>query len=134
MVGYVLLGLFLIMVLGFLFSLVLYPKLGSLDFWVRMGVSLALGTLVAAYIGFATARAGVLQLGPFVGIDLALCVVFGILTYFRGGFVVIMAYTRAVLRFFRMFRAPKPPKPPVPQPEQLKKQPPEQQPEKGEGS
>ncbi|MDI6884118.1 MAG: hypothetical protein QMD00_03115 [Hadesarchaea archaeon] len=140
--GYVLLGLILIMAPGFLFSLILYPRLGDLDFWTRMGVSLALGTLVASYIGFAIAKAGVLQLGPFVGVDLALCVVFLPFVYFRGGFGVIMRYTRAVLGIFQKFKLPKPsklptpppeqPKPPEqPQPEQPKEQPKEQPPERG---
>ena len=121
----------LIMAPGFLFSLVLYPKLGDFDFWARVGASFGLGILVAAYIGFAIARAGMLQLVPFVGVDLTLCVVFAILAYFRGGFEVISAYTQAALKVLRKLRPPKPPKPPIPQLEQPKEQPPEQKGESG---
>lgn len=148
-VGYVLLGIILTMMPGFLFSLTLYPKLSNFDFWVRMGVSLALGALVISFIGFGVARAGMLELGPFVGVDLALCVAFLVVAFFRGGFEVIGTYARGGLRYaraapklFRKLKLPKrakPPTPPLEQPkeppkEQPPEKPPEQPPQKSEGS
>ncbi len=130
-VGYVVLGIILIMAPGFLLSLVLYPKLSDFDFWVRMGVGLALGALVISFIGFGIAKAGALGLPAFVGVDFGLCVAFLVVAFFRGGFEVIGTYTRgaltyarAVPRLFRKFKLPKRAKPPTPQPEQPKEQPP----------
>ena len=67
-IGYVVLGLILLMVPGFLFSTVLYPKRENLDFWARMGVSLGLGAMLAVITGYAIAMPGVstLSLEPFV--------------------------------------------------------------------
>lgn len=137
--AYALLGLFLIMVPGFLFTLVLYPRLGSMDFWERMGGSLALGVLLLIYVGFTVARLKRLEALPFVGVVSVLCVALGLVAYLRGGFEVITAYKRAAPDFFRklkraapdFFRRFKPPKPPEPsQPKE-----PEAQPEErgGEG-
>jgi uncharacterized membrane protein len=110
-IGYVLVGMFLLMVLGFLFSLVLYPKLGNLDFWTRVVVSLGLGVMLLIYVGFfiAEPELRMLQFGPFVGVTLALCAVLAVIAYIRGGAEVVIAYTRAVVRFFRKFRVHKPP-------------------------
>ena len=127
--AYALLGLFLLMVPGFLFMLVLYPRLGSLDFWERMGGSLGLGVLLLIYVGFVVAKPGLkmLEAWPFIGAVSILCVVLGFLAYLRGGFGVITAYERAVFGFFRRFRPPKPPEQPQPpQPEERPEQPPEQ--------
>jgi len=130
-IGYVLLAMFLLMVPGFLFSLVLYPKLGGLDFWTRVGMSLGLGVMLLIYVGFIIAKPepGMLQLAPFVGVTLVLCEVLSALAYLRGGAEVVLAYTRAVVRFFRKIRAPKSPQTPEPsQPKQEKQHQP--QPEK----
>lgn len=115
-IGYVLLAMFLLIVPGFLFSLVLYPKLGSLDFWTRVGVSLGLGVMLLIYVGFFIAKPELrmLQFAPFVGVTLGLCVVLSVLAYLRGGAEVVLAYTRAVVGFFRKFRAPKTNQPSVP--------------------
>lgn len=124
--GYMIPGLFLLIVPGFLFSLVLYPKLESLDFWGRMGMSLALGVMLVIYMGYFLARPelAMLQLSPFLGLTAGICAVLAVLAYFRGGFEVITAYTRAVTRFFRKFKPPKLPRPPSPPPpEQLPKEP-----------
>ena len=125
-IAYVLLGLFLLMVPGFLFTLVLYPRVGRLDFWGRMGLSLGLGVLLLIYVGFVVAQPGLkmLEAGPFVGVVLAVCVGLAFLAYLRGGFEVIIVYKRAATRIFQKFRPPKPPSPPpAPQPEQLPEQP-----------
>ncbi len=116
--GYVILGLFLLIAPGFLFSLILYPKLESLDFWARMGMSLALGVMLVIYVGYFLARPelAMLQLAPFVGLTVGVCAVLVVIAYFRGGFEVIIAYTRVVMGFFRKFKPPKPPQPPIPPP------------------
>ena len=140
--AYVLLGLFLLMVPGFLFTLVLYPRKESLDFWERMGVSLGLGVLLLIYVGFAVAQPGLklLEAGPFVGAVFGVCVVLFVLAYLRGGLGVLIAYERATMRIFRKFVPRRPPKPPEPeqpqppQPEQPQERAPEQPPEqKSEG-
>jgi uncharacterized membrane protein len=115
-IGYVLLGMFLLIVPGFLFSLVLYPKLENLDFWSRVGVSLGLGVMLLIYVGFFIAKPELrmLQLAPFVGVTMGLCVVLAILAYLRGGAEVVLVYTRAVVRFFRKSRVSKPSQTPVP--------------------
>ncbi len=114
-IGYVLLGIFLLIVPGFLFSLVLYPKLENLDFWSRVGVSLGLGVMLLIYVGFFIAKPelGMLQLAPFVGVTVGLCVVLAILAYLRGGAEVVLTYTRVVVRFFKS-KASKPSRTPTP--------------------
>lgn len=128
-IGYVVLGLFLLIVPGFLFSLVLYPKLASLDFWARIGMSLALGVMLAIYVGYLLARPelAMLQGGPFLGLTVGVCAVLAVIAYFRGGFEVIIAYTRAVVRFFRKFKPPKLSKPPIPPPSEQ----PQEEPKEG---
>ncbi|MDH5443552.1 MAG: hypothetical protein OEX16_04525, partial [Hadesarchaea archaeon] len=76
--AYVLFGLFLLMVPGFLFTLVLYPRRESLDFWQRMGVSLGLGVLVLIYLGFVLVQPSLkmLTLVPFVLAVFGVCLLF----------------------------------------------------------
>ena len=97
---YVLLGLFLLMVPGFLFTLVLYPRRESLDFWGRMGVSLGLGVLVLIYLGFVLAQPGLkmLTLVPFVLAVFGVCLLFVFIAYWRGGLQVAIIYARALMR------------------------------------
>jgi len=131
-----LLGLFVLMVPGFLFSLVLYPRREGFDFWKRMGASLGLGVLLLIYVGFVLAQPGarMLEAAPFIGAVLTACVVFAILAYLRGGFEVVTAYKRAAVGAFRKLGPSKPPQqPPAPQPPQQPPapqppQPPQQQP------
>jgi len=115
-IGYVLLGVFLLMVPGFLFSLVFYPKLKSLDFWSRAGVSLGLGVMLLIYVGFFIAKPelSMLQFAPFAGVTVGLCVVLAVLAYVRGGAEVVIAYTQAVVRFFKKSGASKPSQTPAP--------------------
>jgi uncharacterized membrane protein len=138
-IAYVLLGLFLLMFPGFLFSLVLYPKLEGIDFWTRAGMSLGLGVMLLLYVGFFIAKPELkmLQLAPFVGVTFLLCAVLAVGAYLRGGSEVVRAYTKAVFKFLRKAKAPKaekpsPTSPPKPeeqtkpkQEEQTPKQPPE---------
>lgn len=109
-------GLFLLVTPGFLFSLVLYPKNESLDFWTRAGMSVALGAMFVVYVGYVTARLGALQLAPFVGVTSVLCIAFGILVYLRGGFGVIVAYKRGAFRLLKKLKPKRMPKQPLPQP------------------
>ena len=102
-VVYVIAGLLLLLVPGFLFSTVLYPDADRLDFWTRVGVSLGLGSMLAAFVGFAIALPGIraLSLMPFVEATAALSAVLLILTYLRGGFRVFGAYRRGASRILR---------------------------------
>ncbi len=101
-IGYIILGLILVMVPGFLFSLVLYPKIERLDFWARMGVSLGLGVMLAAFVGYSIAMPGIkaLYLGPFVIVTLVLSIILGILAYLRGGLIVITKYKDWATKIF----------------------------------
>jgi len=136
---YVLFGLFLLMVPGFLFTLVLYPRRESLDFWERMGVSLGLGVLVLIYLGFVLAQPGVkmLTLVPFILAVLGVCLLFVFIAYWRGGLEVAIIYERALMRkisrlgyvraLMRKISRLRPPKP-KPVPPEEKPTPPEQPP------
>ncbi|KUO39574.1 MAG: hypothetical protein AVW05_04280 [Hadesarchaea archaeon DG-33] len=108
--AYVLFGLFLLMVPGFLFTLVLYPRKESLDFWQRMGVSLGLGVLVLIYLGFVLAQPGLkmLTLAPFVLAVFGVCLLFALIAYWRGGLEVAIIYERALMRKISKLRQPKP--------------------------
>ena len=123
---YLLFGLFLLMVPGFLFTLVLYPRRESLDFWERMGVSLGLGVLVLIYLGFVLAQPGVkmLTLAPFILAVLGVCLLFAFIAYWRGGLEVAIIYARALVRKISRLRPPKP----KPVPPKEKPTPPEQPP------
>ncbi len=92
-VVYVIAGLILVLVPGFLFSTVLYPKRDSLDLWSRVGVSVGLGAMLAVIVGYIIAMPGVstLSLGPFVIATLVLSVIMAALSYLRGGLGVISA-------------------------------------------
>lgn len=120
-VGYIILGMILVMVPGFLFSTVLYPKNENLDFWTRMGVSLGLGSMLAAFVGFSIAMPGIrsLSLEMFTIATLVVCIVLGILTYLRGGFTVLAAYRNRALKILRRQKAPlqQPPTEPTEQPQ-----------------
>ena len=133
-IAYVLLGLFTLMVPGFLFTLVLYPRKESLDFWERMGVSLALGVLVLIYLGFVLAQPGlkILTLVPFVLALFGVCLLFAFIAFWRGGLEIAMIYERALMRKISRLRPPKPkPVPPQEQPalpEEKPAPPPEERP------
>ncbi len=107
---YALFGLFLLMVPGFLFTLVLYPRRESLDFWERMGVSLGLGVLVLIYLGFVLAQPGLkmLTLVPFVLAVFGVCLLFTLIAYWRGGLEIAIAYERALMQKISRLRPPKP--------------------------
>ena len=102
-VGYVIVGLILVMVPGFFFSRVLYPKKGSLDFWERAGASLGLGIMLAAITSYIIAMPGVstLSLSPFVIGTLILSVIMAVLGFLRGGLGAISPRLGAAPKIFR---------------------------------
>lgn len=136
-IGYILLGLFMLFVPGFLLTLVFFPKPGSLDLWERLGVSLGLGVIVLFYIGVVLARPDwkLLRLEPFVGVVLAVCGFFAVAAYLRKGHAVVAIYGRHMVR---AIHKPRPPAPPPAQPpaqptgEQVK--PAQEQKAEGEGN
>jgi hypothetical protein len=100
-VAYVIAGLLAVGVPGFLFSLVLYPKLGDMDFWMRAGSSLGLGAILILLEGYSLARVHSLTLGGFV---MSTAVTSGILlagVYIRGGAGVVSAYWNGFIRGLR---------------------------------
>jgi len=122
--GYILLGLFMLFVPGFLLTLVFFPKPGSLDFWERVAVSLGLGVMVLIYIGVVLARPEwkMLRLVPFMEAVLVLCGFFAVAAYLRKGYAVVAIYGRRVMQVIHK------PKPPMPPPAQPPAQPTEEQP------
>ncbi|MBC7219728.1 MAG: hypothetical protein H5T49_06340 [Hadesarchaea archaeon] len=104
--GYVIIGLILVLVPGFLLSIVLYPKRENLDFWSRAGTSLGLGAMIAALVGYVISMPGlsVLSLGSFVMGTLIVCIILAIIAYLRGGFGVIFWYKTQILCKFRKQR------------------------------
>lgn len=107
-IGYILLGLFMLFVPGFLLTLVFYPKLEQLDFWERVGVSVGLGVLVLIYVGVVLAKPEwkMLTLTPFVAVVVAFSCVCAGIAYWRGGFKVLTTYVHTVLRAVRRSKPP----------------------------
>jgi len=91
----VVLGLFLLLVPGFLFSAVLYPK-PTLDAWTRAGMSLGLGIMLLLYVGYFLAKPELrlLDAYPFVLSVLGICAVLGVIAYFRGGLQLFAPHLR----------------------------------------
>ena len=110
--GYILLGLFMLLVPGFLLTLVFFPKPGSLDFWGRVAVSLGLGVMVLFYIGVVLARPEwkMLRLAPFTEVVLIICGFCAVAAYLRGGMTIPATYVRTVMH---AIRKPKPPAQPT---------------------
>ncbi|KUO42617.1 MAG: hypothetical protein APZ16_01725 [Candidatus Hadarchaeum yellowstonense] len=99
-VGYVILGLILVMVPGFLLSIVLYPRRENLDSWSRAAASLGLGAMLAALVGYVVSIPGLssLSLESFTIATSLLCIVLIIMAYLRGGFAVLRGYKGRLLR------------------------------------
>jgi uncharacterized membrane protein len=99
-VGYVILGLILVMVPGFLLSIVLYPRRENLDSWSRAAASLGLGAMLAALVGYVVSIPGLssLSLESFTMATSLLCIVLIIMAYLRGGFAVLRGYKGRLLR------------------------------------
>ncbi|MEM3420733.1 MAG: hypothetical protein QW835_04825 [Candidatus Hadarchaeum sp.] len=102
-VGYVILGVFLVLLPGFLFSIVLYPKREHLDFWSRVGTSLGLGAMMGALLGYVISIPGLstLSLESFTLATLIVSIILAIAAFLRGGFDVLSWYKNQILCRFR---------------------------------
>ncbi len=128
--GYIILGLFMLFVPGFLLTLIFFPKPGRLDFWERAAVSLGLGVMVLFYIGVVLARPEwkLLSLAPFTGAVLVVCGFCAVVAYLRGGFTVVSIYKRRVMHVIHKPRPPAPPPQPPAQPAEEQPKPAEERP------
>lgn len=124
-IGYVLLGLFVLLTPGFMLTLIFFPKPGSLDFWKRMGLSLGLGVVALFYIGVALSHPEwrMLRFGPFIAAVLIFCIFCAAVAYIRRGLAIPIAYARAVIRVFYKPKPPPPPPPPAPPVQPIQEQP-----------
>lgn len=83
---YGLLGLMILLLPGFLLSLVAYPKKDQLELSSRLMMSFGLGVLLQLYVGFFLARMGLLSLSPFLLSSLLLCLGLGLVAWVRGAY------------------------------------------------
>lgn len=126
-------GLALVLIPGFLLSLVIFPS-PQIDPWKRAGLSLGFGVMAIFYLGaiLAHPRWRLLELGPILLAVVVFCAICSGLAYLRGGLSVPAAYVRRMLGVLPKPR-PRPPKPPQPtiqqpaQPEPIPPQPPKPQ-------
>ena len=134
--GYIILGLFMLFVPGFLLTLIFFPKPERLDFWERAAVSLGLGVMALFYIGVVLARPEwrLLSLAPFTGAVLILCGFCAVAAYLRGGFAVVAIYKRRVMQVIHKPRPPVPPPQPPAQPAEEQPKPTEERKPEGGGS
>ena len=109
-VFYFIIGCVVLLLPGFLLTLMIYPKPGQLDFLERMAVSLGLSVLVLIYMGFVLAHPGLgmLRSGPFFGAFFVVCFSFAVVARWRGGFEVFAAYWRRVAGALQKLKPPKP--------------------------
>lgn len=116
-IGYILLGCFLLLLPGFMLTLVLFPKQG-LDFWSRIALSVGFGAMALIYIGVVLGRPELrmLRFAPFMGAVLLFSAACGAIAHFRGGLKIPAAYARAAMRVLRRPKPPQPPPPPQAQP------------------
>jgi uncharacterized membrane protein len=91
---YGLLGTILLLLPGFLLSLVAYPERNQLGLPSRLAVSLGLGVLLNAYLGVVLGRLGLLRTSPFLLSSLLLWAGLGAVALWRG------AYPFSLLRGF----------------------------------
>jgi len=89
---YGLLGAILLLLPGFLLSLVAYPERNQLGLPSRLTVSLGLGVLLNAYLGVVLGRLGLLRTSPFLLSSLLLWAGLGAVALWR------RAYPFSVLR------------------------------------
>lgn len=81
---YVLVGIVLLFLPGFLLTFVVYPKPRQLELWQRVVGGFGLSVLISIYLGFALARINRLSTGPFLGSFTLICIALGVAAYFRG--------------------------------------------------
>jgi hypothetical protein len=100
-IGYVVAGLLMIMIPGFLFSAALFPEAGGMDFWKRTGVSLGLGMLLLVYQVAVLARLKSMTTGPFITSVIIVTLGLTVAVYLRKGTAVVQAYVRSVVDLAR---------------------------------
>jgi len=96
-VGYVLAGLMIIMIPGFLFSVALFPKANEMDFWKRMGTSLALGMMLVVYQVVVLAKFKSMTTGPFLASVVVTTLGMSMAVYLRKGTETVRAYVYGAL-------------------------------------
>lgn len=84
-IGYVLLGIVVLFVPGFLLSFLLYAGSGKLDFWERLATSVGLSALIDMLIVTILAQPSIsaLRVFPVLGSILVFCGVCAVLLFFR---------------------------------------------------
>lgn len=95
-IGYVIAGLLLIGVPGFLFSVALYPNRKSLGFWERTGVSIGLGILVVIYEVATLAKLKSMTLEPFLAMATGVGVTLGVMAIIRKGTGAVQEYIEEI--------------------------------------
>ena len=85
-VFYALAGALLLLLPGFLLSLVAYPERDRLSLPLRMAVSLGLGVLLNVYLGILLGRLGLLRTSPFLLSNLLLCAGLAVAAFARGAY------------------------------------------------
>jgi hypothetical protein len=96
--SYVIVGILIVIIPGFLFSAVLYPERGSLGFWERTGASIGLGLLILIYEVAALARLKSMTLYPFLATVAGVSAVLGAAVVFRRGTEAIRQYLQELGR------------------------------------
>lgn len=84
-IAYLLLGVVILFVPGFLLSFLVFPKKGSLDFWKRIATSIGLSALLDMLIItiLAQPKLKALEFTPVVGSILIFCVACGAVIFLR---------------------------------------------------
>ncbi|MEM2192241.1 MAG: hypothetical protein QXG38_01340 [Candidatus Hadarchaeales archaeon] len=99
-IGYLLAGLFIVLVPGALFSIVLWPE-GSMDVWSRLGASVCLGFMLLLYTVWALASVRSLFFHTTFLAASGLSIGLFIISLLRGGGELIEAYARGAIRILR---------------------------------
>lgn len=84
-IGYIILGIIVLFVPGFLLSFLIYPGEERFDLWERIASSIALSILVILLILtiLAQPQLRALRFTPVIGSILAFCAVCGVIIYLR---------------------------------------------------
>ncbi len=97
----VIIGLVLIMVPGFLLSVAIYPKKGSLDFWKRMGLSFGFGLMLIVMEGYLIARLDSLLTGTLFLATSVVTATLIVFVYLLKGIDLILSYVHGALGLVR---------------------------------
>lgn len=93
---YVILGILVFFIPGYLLSLILYPGREDLDFWERIGTSVGLGALIVVLILTILAQPGIraLEFFPFLASIILFCAVCGFFITYRRGLDRLLEFLR----------------------------------------